>query len=467
MRTFSYHKTLFVVIASFLSLFVFHNALASQYLTLPLNPASTTIVVNSIFDHTAPGSSADGNVTRFDGAVGLLANGDCAPSNSLGEYYTQPGGGECLVYDGHNGIDYSASIGTDVLAAAPGTAEEYFTNCGGNTVRLQHTGEGHSTLYAHLSQFLFSIGASVDRSEVFALSGNTAGMGCSTGPHLHFGVIDGFSTVSSNRIDPYGWSGTTTDPWPYNQGYLWTTNPPSLTPPVIYVSGTISQDTTWESGNVYVIQSSVTVSASTTLTIKPGVVVKFNSGAMYVFGTLDAQGVATNTIYFTSLQDDSVAGDTNGDGSVTTPAQSDYYGIFVYDTGTATINQARLRYGGKFSNDAGGLFNGVLRLGGGTATVTNSVINKNNYGVYQKGGSITILRSSIYNNSNYGIYNVSLSIANAINNYWGHASGPYHPTLNPNGTGDIVSNDVDFIPWLTKNPTPIGSGGQCPPTGCP
>ncbi|MCK4941592.1 T9SS type A sorting domain-containing protein, partial [candidate division WOR-3 bacterium] len=38
---------------------------------------------------------------------------------------------------------------------------------------------------------------------------------------------------------------------------------------------------------------------------------------------------------------------------------------------------------------------------------------------------------------------------NADSNWWGHASGPYHPTTNPSGLGDSVSDYVDFDPWLT------------------
>ena len=34
-------------------------------------------------------------------------------------------------------------------------------------------------------------------------------------------------------------------------------------------------------------------------------------------------------------------------------------------------------------------------------------------------------------------------------NWWGDASGPYHPTLNPSGLGDPVSDYVLFVPWKT------------------
>jgi hypothetical protein len=41
----------------------------------------------------------------------------------------------------------------------------------------------------------------------------------------------------------------------------------------------------------------------------------------------------------------------------------------------------------------------------------------------------------------------------AQNNWWGDPSGPYHPTLNPQGQGDTVGVGVLFDPWLTQ---PVG-----------
>jgi hypothetical protein len=41
---------------------------------------------------------------------------------------------------------------------------------------------------------------------------------------------------------------------------------------------------------------------------------------------------------------------------------------------------------------------------------------------------------------------------NVRNNFWGDASGPYHPDLNPDGRGDSVGRNLTFIPWLTEAP---------------
>lgn len=49
--------------------------------------------------------------------------------------------------------------------------------------------------------------------------------------------------------------------------------------------------------------------------------------------------------------------------------------------------------------------------------------------------------------------NNEFAALNAVNNYWGHPSGPYHPILNPQGFGDsLLTDSTFFIPWLTEPP---------------
>ncbi|MBU1749702.1 MAG: hypothetical protein KKA73_18615, partial [Chloroflexi bacterium] len=95
----------------------------------------------------------------------------------------------------------------------------------------------------------------------------------------------------------------------------------------IYKSGTIVSDETWTSDNVYVINGNLTVASGVTLTIHAGTVIKFeydgsssSKRCLTVNGILDLQGTESAPVYFTSERDDTVGGDTNGDGNTTLPA---------------------------------------------------------------------------------------------------------------------------------------------------
>ncbi len=48
---------------------------------------------------------------------------------------------------------------------------------------------------------------------------------------------------------------------------------------------------------------------------------------------------------------------------------------------------------------------------------------------------------------NNAVVNTSSKTVIAKNNYWGDASGPYHSTLNPSGTGVTIEGDCEFTPW--------------------
>ncbi len=86
----------------------------------------------------------------------------------------------------HQGIDFSAQIGTPIYATADGqviTVEFSFTGYG-NMVEIDH-GFGYKTRYAHMHGFAVRKGQRVKRGELIGYVGNT---GLSTGPHLHYEV---------------------------------------------------------------------------------------------------------------------------------------------------------------------------------------------------------------------------------------------------------------------------------------
>ncbi len=87
----------------------------------------------------------------------------------------------------HSGIDLGAPMGTPVLAAFEGRVEVADWQGGyGLTVELKHHQGQHRTLYAHLSEILVEAGQDVEQGTVIGLVGST---GNSTGPHLHFEVL--------------------------------------------------------------------------------------------------------------------------------------------------------------------------------------------------------------------------------------------------------------------------------------
>ncbi len=101
----------------------------------------------------------------------------------------------------HEGVDFGAPIGTPVVAAADGVVEQANWAGGyGRWIRLRHSG-GIETAYAHLSGWAagLSAGEAVRRGQVIGYVGST---GLSTGPHLHFEVIDRGRPVDPKTVAP-------------------------------------------------------------------------------------------------------------------------------------------------------------------------------------------------------------------------------------------------------------------------
>jgi len=74
-------------------------------------------------------------------------------------------------------------------------------------------------------------------------------------------------------------------------------------------------------------------------------------------------------------------------------------------------------------------------------------------GIYVSYATLEAHFNNIAGNDDYGLYvEGSSSTVDATHNWWGDASGPYHETLNPDGTGDEVycygEASADFEPWL-------------------
>ena len=296
------------------------------------------------------------------------------------------------------------------------------------------------------------------------------------------------------------------------------------------VSGNIASDTTWNAaGSPYYVTAHSYVEPGVTLTIEPGAVIRFRKSDerkywiyLEVEGILNCQGATfTTNCDFENYDNSQVEGEN-----------SDWWGIWVFENGTCTIEDSVIEYADESLYSEGGCtFSGnTIRRGtygmilfeysgpfvvedniledcewgiicedctssseitGNTITmgakwwgweglvcdysspiissnsisgyttgiicnnsspeVTLNTIQNNLEGIFTRDGSSPVIHNNNIAGNFFGLYNGDdMVMIDAENNWWGHASGPYHPTLNPGGLGDEVSDYVDFDPWLTS-----------------
>ncbi len=97
----------------------------------------------------------------------------------------------------HRGIDIAAPIGSPIYAVADGTVVEAGPAQGfGLWVRIRHD-DGTISIYGHMYDFFVSQGERVPAGMQIARIGNR---GDSTGPHLHFEIVQ-----NGQHVDPQAW----------------------------------------------------------------------------------------------------------------------------------------------------------------------------------------------------------------------------------------------------------------------
>ncbi|WP_336086536.1 M23 family metallopeptidase [Nocardia sp. SSK8] len=97
----------------------------------------------------------------------------------------------------HRGIDIAAPIGSPIYAVADGTVIEAGPAQGfGLWVRIKHD-DGTISIYGHMYDFIVSPGERVPAGMQIARIGNR---GDSTGPHLHFEIVQ-----NGQHVDPQAW----------------------------------------------------------------------------------------------------------------------------------------------------------------------------------------------------------------------------------------------------------------------
>ena len=100
----------------------------------------------------------------------------------------------------HLGTDFAAPLGTPVMASGTGTiTKAQWCGGGGNCIKIKHNST-YSTVYAHLSKFASGIKSKtkVKQGKIIGYVGST---GLSTGPHLHYEVIENGKKINSQTLN--------------------------------------------------------------------------------------------------------------------------------------------------------------------------------------------------------------------------------------------------------------------------
>lgn len=184
------------------------------------------------------------------------------------------------------------------------------------------------------------------------------------------------------------------DDWTAN----WTAYPTNTSGPdqgtvTMIPEGDITDAQTWTTGNTYVLQGTVFVTAGGSVTIEPGVLVRGQSGSSLVVsadGTIDAQGTSDMPIVFTSTVDDGampgnwggivllgrapinvVGGVNNVEGFAGQEDKTEYGGEdAAYNCGT--LRYIRIEYAG-FELSLDNELNGLTVAGCGSDTVIDYI----------------------------------------------------------------------------------------------
>jgi len=99
----------------------------------------------------------------------------------------------------HTGTDFAAPKGTPIMASGDGIViKSSWCGGGGNCVKIKHNSV-YQTVYAHMSKFGRGIkkGVRVKQGQTIGYVGST---GLSTGPHLHYEVIENGRKINSQKL---------------------------------------------------------------------------------------------------------------------------------------------------------------------------------------------------------------------------------------------------------------------------
>ena len=99
----------------------------------------------------------------------------------------------------HRGTDFAAPTGTPIMASGSGIiTRARWCGGGGNCVKIKHNST-YETIYAHMKNFARGIkeGVRIKQGQIIGYVGST---GKSTGPHLHYEVVENGKKINSQKL---------------------------------------------------------------------------------------------------------------------------------------------------------------------------------------------------------------------------------------------------------------------------
>jgi parallel beta-helix repeat protein len=214
------------------------------------------------------------------------------------------------------------------------------------------------------------------------------------------------------------------------------------------VGGPIISDATWTLANSpYIVVANVEVWQGVTLTIQPGVVVKFNKDKLLqVNGTLIARGNVANPITFTSNQASSTKGDWKNIKFTDSSTDATFDGAVNY-IGGSILEYCMVEYGG---NGVGG----AVQTDQASPLIDHCTVQNNlSSGIHAVGTSdtpIVIRNNTVSGNFGGGIV---VSYSTVMSNMVGGNSG------GGNGGGIAASSSLVMSNIVSGNSASGGGGG--------
>ncbi len=213
-------------------------------------------------------------------------------------------------------------------------------------------------------------------------------------------------------------------------------------------------------GTYYRLAGTLTLNAGNTLTVQPGVTLVFPAANINFInnGILVAIGNKTDSIKFKGARN--LPNATLYGGTVFINRDSSILKYVVVDS----LGDAGGNYGGLYFS--GGCLlqycniknnkNAGMYIASSNVNASYTNITKNENGIIVYNSKPVLNNCNIFSNTNLGANNTyKVYSADATNCYWGNATGPYHPTLNPTGTANGVSDSIKFIPFKTASVVPV------------